>query len=256
MAIIRPGDTIPRLPEIGRIRKGGPKREKTKTDGTKYQIFGEDLEENLRAKFYLGKPCRRNQHLYKNTGFCLRYKVNSGCVYCKGVELPGLADFGPLGASQEEVFWLKVNKSPKINKTCWEWIGKSLTSGYGKMRFNGTPQGSHRISWQIHHGNIPEGLNVLHKCDNRLCVNPEHLFLGTQKDNMVDMVKKGRGNPSKGESHVCAKLTEAQVIEIYKRAKKGDRLIALAREFNVHTTTVFDIREQKTWKHLTSKEAI
>jgi hypothetical protein len=255
MAIIRPGDTIPRLPEIGRIRKGGPKRENPKNpEGSK--IMGIDLEKHLQEKFYLGKPCKRNKHLYKNTEYCLRYKVNGGCVYCKGVELPGLSDFGPLGASKAEIFWSKVNKSPEINKTCWEWIGQSLVSGYGRMRFDGTYQSSHRISWQMHYGSIPKGLNVLHKCDNRLCVNPEHLFLGTQQDNMIDMVTKGRGNPPRGKFHTFAKLTEEQVIEIYKRAKNGDGLTALARNFNVHMTTVFDIKTQRTWKHLTSKEAI
>jgi hypothetical protein len=214
------------------------------------------IRENLASRFYLGKPCRRQKHLYEETDLCLRYKTNGGCVYCKGILNPGLPDFGEIGATKEEVFWAKVNKNIGMNKTCWEWTGKSLMSGYGRMRFNGSYKGTHRISWEISNGDIPKRLSVLHKCDNRLCVNPEHLFLGTQKDNMLDMISKGRSNPQQGDSHCHAKLKKDQVLLIRKRLAQGESQTALSHEFNVHQTTIYDIKAQRSWKHLTVAEVI
>lgn len=100
----------------------------------------------------------------------------------------------------EERFWEKVNK--RSDNECWEWLGaKTLVrkAYYGHMRFEGKERKAHRISWTIAFGSIPDGLFVLHKCDNSICVNPNHLFLGTHEDNMRDMVEKGRS--LKGDKH-------------------------------------------------------
>lgn len=86
-------------------------------------------------------------------------------------------------------FWAKVDKSTD----CWEWMGNiKEDSGYGSIKNGNTMDYAHRVSWTLHFGTIPKGLCVLHKCDNRRCVNPNHLFLGTYKDNVQDMIKKGR----------------------------------------------------------------
>lgn len=89
----------------------------------------------------------------------------------------------------EQRFWKYVDK--KSNNECWNWIG-ACCRGYGLIRINRKNILSHRFSWGIHFGRIPEGLCVLHECDNRRCVNPNHLFLGTNQDNVDDKVNKNR----------------------------------------------------------------
>ena len=93
-----------------------------------------------------------------------------------------------IDADTQSRFWKKVQKT----ESCWNWIGGGRGNGYGSFRFQGKTIDTHRISWMIHHGSIPEGLCVLHSCDNRRCTNPSHLFLGTKKVNHDDMVAKGR----------------------------------------------------------------
>ena len=90
----------------------------------------------------------------------------------------------------EERFWARVGE-PDSNG-CWPWLGTKRHTGYGKIRNHYKHEGTHRVSYTLNVGPIPQGLHVLHKCDNPTCVNPDHLFLGTQADNMKDMFKKGR----------------------------------------------------------------
>jgi len=93
--------------------------------------------------------------------------------------------FDPL----DDRFWGKIKKQ---TSGCWEWKGNISSSGYGLLSYKGKNIGSHILSWILHNGEIENNLWVLHKCDNRKCVNPKHLFLGTRQDNMDDMVRKGR----------------------------------------------------------------
>lgn len=103
----------------------------------------------------------------------------------------------------EQRFWAKVDKTDD----CWLWSGsKSGLYGHGEIGRGRRTEGkvkTHRLSWELHNGSIPKGMHVLHKCDNGLCVNPDHLFLGTQKDNMVDMAKKGRNRNQNSGKLVC-----------------------------------------------------
>ncbi len=103
---------------------------------------------------------------------------------------------------------------------CWVWMGSINSNGYGGIRAASLTDGgrsdigAHRLSWMIHHGPIPPGICILHKCDNPPCVNPEHLWLGTYADNTADRVAKGRSGSASGESNGRAKLTDDQVAEI------------------------------------------
>ncbi len=128
---------------------------------------------------------------------------------------------------------------------CWLWTLALKGDGYGVATVNGKYVRAHRLSWQAFRGEIPEGRNVLHKCDVRHCVNPEHLFLGDNADNSADMVQKGRS--AKGSGHSQARLTEGQVAEILASDKSNRQLAA---EYGVVHGTIDHIKAGKTWKHV------
>jgi len=146
----------------------------------------------------------------------------------------------------KERFWNKVNIRSK--NECWEWQGYINTRKYGLFGFKGKLIRVHRFAWLTEHKTIPEGLWVLHKCDNTICVNPNHLFLGTHKDNMIDMTRKTR--QAYGENHSQNKLTDKQVIEIRSQVKKRGDQARLARKFNVSEETISSVFLRKTWKHI------
>lgn len=127
-----------------------------------------------------------------------------------------------------------------ITPGCWVWQGRPTKAGYGLMQ----NQYAHRISYRLHHGE-PGDLCVLHRCDNRLCVNPDHLFLGTRTDNMEDKVAKGR--QLKGEQAPQAKLTEEQVFAI-RRDTRTQRVIAA--DYGIVQSHVSLIKSGKHWRHL------
>lgn len=151
-----------------------------------------------------------------------------------------------------ERFWACVNKSGGH----WIWSGTLTDRGYGRLKFKVDGKHryfkAHRLSWQIHYGPVPEGLQVLHHCDIPACVNPACLFLGTHQDNMADMLAKGRaahqnGKVMRGENNRSAKLTALDVIEIL--ADPGS-YSGIATRYGISPTTVVLIKQRQTWRHV------
>lgn len=139
---------------------------------------------------------------------------------------------------------------------CWLWTASTFGRGYGAARMGGKQRYAHRMAYEAANGPIPADQPVVrHKCDVKACVNPAHLELGTQADNMRDMVERGRHRaaPSKGEAHGCAKLTEADVRSIralYVRGCREFGAYALARRFGVSQATISKIARRASWAHM------
>jgi hypothetical protein len=146
-------------------------------------------------------------------------------------------------------FWKKVNVQGPDD--CWEWIA-SLRDGYGSFRVDGKLVGSHRVAYELTHGPIPEGLCACHTCDNPACVNPRHLFLGTNQDNVLDMEAKGRAIHPRGEKQGSAKLTEEQVHEIRRLYALENHLsqTKIGILFGIKVAQVSRIVNYKFWKHI------
>jgi DNA-binding XRE family transcriptional regulator len=123
---------------------------------------------------------------------------------------------------------------------CWNWTASKFGVGYGQFKLNGKMRLAHRVSWELHNGAIPDGMHVCHTCDNRACINPEHLFLGNNADNVADKVAKGR--------QVRHKLTESDVLAI--RAAEGVSQARLASKFGVARSLISNIRNRTIWKML------
>ena len=155
-------------------------------------------------------------------------------------------------------FWAKVDKdgpvSVDLGTRCWIWTGPLYWNGYGVFSRGGRSGGNvraHRFSWEVSRGSSPGGMLVLHHCDTRRCVNPEHLFLGTHKDNINDCTAKRRH--VFGSKHVLAKLTEESALEVIRRRKRGEPRAALAREFQVCVTTIDNVLARRKWRHVLVK---
>lgn len=147
-----------------------------------------------------------------------------------------------------ERFESKITKT----KSCWEWNAAKYNNGYGAFYYNGRNRLAHRIAYKIYIGEIPKGMFVCHHCDNRWCVNPSHLFLGTHTENMIDCKSKGRNVYPilLGEKNARAKLTEAQVIEIMSRLNEGETQVDLGKEFGIAQASISLIVRGINWKHL------
>lgn len=163
--------------------------------------------------------------------------------------------------SLDERFWAKVRR----DASCWEWTARRTPSGYGTIKVGTATRLAHRVSWELHFGAIPDGMCILHRCDNPPCVNPAHLFLGMQLDNVRDREAKGRashgekhgevmrrtfarlGPAVSGEQHPRAKLRREQAEEIRRRYRRGNGC-DLAKEFGVSRSLVRWIVAGHSWK--------
>jgi hypothetical protein len=154
-----------------------------------------------------------------------------------------------------ERFW------PKVQKTdgCWLWMGALSSTGYGSIYAGGARVSAHCVAYELVNGPIPTGMFVLHRCDNRRCCNPAHLFLGTAADNAADMVAKGRHSHGarhaavipRGTRQHLAKLDEAKVRAIREaRASEGASYAALARRFGVSPTAISRVVQGTGWTHV------
>lgn len=142
-------------------------------------------------------------------------------------------------APLEERLWSKVHK-PDDADGCWEWQGTTTKEGYGQLQYRGKMRSAHRLSYEIASGEaIPLGLCVCHKCDNRKCVRPDHLFLGTISDNSRDMVAKGR--------HGRRKLMPDDVLKIRGLRMEGLLQRQIGDVFGVHQTAIGEVLSRKAW---------
>lgn len=141
---------------------------------------------------------------------------------------------------------------------CWTWNGHRMPepTNYGMISIKNVPRYVHRVQYTLVFGLIPKGLQVLHECDNPPCCNPQHLFLGTQSDNIIDRNSKGRANYKhhQGEDHHFATITEALAIEILKRLSLGARIADLTQEYNLSKHVVPGLAHNKSWKYLPRPE--
>jgi len=142
---------------------------------------------------------------------------------------------------------LLYNIYENLDNGCWEYCGYIGSSGYGKISDKGKNLLTHRVSYELHIGKIPDGLFVLHKCDNRICLNPDHLWAGTLKENTADMHNKKRNKNPQAENSHLSKFTNEQVIDIFNDPGKT---LHIAKRYGVCKCTITDIRKGRTWKSL------
>lgn len=205
--------------------------------------------ETINAGFYIGKidekPIKKN--IRQVAWFIVNKEFPSGILEntCKNRKCVN-PDHYVLISSFEDRFWMHTDK--KSNEECWDWKAEKDIKGYGIMNYSKTTK-AHRISWLIHYGDIPEGMLVCHHCDNPSCVNPNHLFLGTVKDNNLDKVSKGRQKGAQGERNHGAILNEKQVEVIrflYSSGKYSTYF--LSDVFQVSRNCISRIINNITWK--------
>ncbi len=146
-------------------------------------------------------------------------------------------------------FWNKVDR--RESNECWNWQACMTRLGYGLFWFSSKNRSAHRVAWILTHGEIPNGLHVLHKCDNPACVNPSHLFLGTQRDNIHDAIEKGRHKlpDNRGERCGTSKLTRTDVLEIRRLSGLGAKQKKIAAMFQVSQSNISMIVNHKNWSH-------
>lgn len=205
-----------------------------------------NTKSNLQLSIHVSKTCPRCKATTLATSeYWRQYNWNSFqftypiCRSCEKVGPP---------CTKSEMFWNRVHKTD----TCWLWTGAKHKRGYGYFgkTVSANERFTHRFAWVDVFGEIPEGIEVCHACDNTQCVNPAHLFLGTHADNMQDMVAKKRHKTQIGGSNSRAILSEPDVREIFLLRGKVPQL-ELASRFKVSRATIASIQAGRNWGHFT-----
>jgi hypothetical protein len=172
-----------------------------------------------------------------------RRKNSTGRIFCSTK-----CSYKSKTITEEQFFRSTVRN---VENGCLEWQGKVHHSGYGQVFVDRKLWWAHRYSWTLKNGYIPNGLLVCHKCDNKVCVDVEHLFLGTHQDNVQDMLSKNRHNPVKGESMSGAKLTDEIVKSCRKEHFKDlSSINSLSKKYNVSHATMLKAVYCETWSHI------
>lgn len=149
-------------------------------------------------------------------------------------------------------FWETVDVGDVFE--CWPWLLSLNHAGYGQVSRGGRYMRAHRVAWELENGRrVPDGMCVLHACDNPRCCNPHHLRIGTHAENMREMVIRRRGRSRRGTSHANAKLDEAAVRKIKAALGKGTSQRTLSREFRVSPACIWAIKNGRTWRHVEVK---
>lgn len=171
-----------------------------------------------------------------------------------------MAKCGPKPKPVSERFWSKVILGGADD--CWVWKGTiiriSKTNHRGVLAIENNQYYAHRLSWELTHGSIPRGLHVCHHCDNPLCVNPKHLFVGTQQDNMKDKAQKGRGKYVRktGEKSSFSKLTQTQADWAKIQLALGRSKRSIASSLGVHRSCIYKIASGETWSEGSSVSVV
>lgn len=147
----------------------------------------------------------------------------------------------------EQRFWPKVDKNGPNG--CWNWKGGVCSASYGIFHFNHKQENTHRVAWEMVHGPIPEHMYICHHCDNKICVNIKHLFLGTARENQLDAFRKGR-KVLVGEANSLSKLTEIEVLDIRKALIAGENQYSVAAKYGTTQSNISRIGKRHLWKHL------
>jgi hypothetical protein len=178
--------------------------------------------------------------------------------YCKKhynqIRTKGYIFISKRGLSAYERFISLTLNNP--NNNCIEWIGAKQLKGYGRFNPNGKAMGAHRFSYEHYIGSIPFGMHILHRCDNPSCVNHEHLFLGTNLENVRDMMSKKRNRHKKGEDCTHSKLKNIQVIEIKNLLSKGFGANEISKNLNIKRHYIESIKHNRAWNHINLEQNI
>lgn len=145
-----------------------------------------------------------------------------------------------------ERFMAKVEKT----ESCWVWTARKTCQGYGRISVGNVNKLAHRVAFELFAGDVPNGLHVLHSCDNPSCVNPSHLWLGTNNDNVADKMKKGRAPSHVGEKNGNSRLTPEDVLAIRIEFNSGISRDELSRNYGIAAQYVNQIAAKKVWRHL------
>jgi len=163
-----------------------------------------------------------------------------------------------------DAFWSKIDRSGGPD-ACWPWTSNVTPAGYGRPRWGGPHLLAHRIAWGLVNGVIPDGVCALHSCDNPPCCNPAHLFLGSRRDNVADMIAKGRARKATGAAtgaHTCpesvargsahrgSKLKESDIIAIRAAVAAGEYKTSVARRYSVSDALIGMIVRREAWNHV------